>query len=179
MTRPKGRGRRRMTGGSRRTAKPPVPVPVQVTEPVGMEALLWGSPGKKVVTAAAVVAALLYFAGVFKPVVDSHLPSASQDELNGGLASVKKGLDQTVATATAANQQAQQALRQSQSNQLDRLLAQRVQLEILVNMNPTDATLKSVLERTNIDINRLAAVTQAPPLPSPGPQQPPIVAVPL
>lgn len=129
----------------------------------GWEALIWGTPGKKLVTAAAVLTAGLYVLGEFKPLLDSHLPSASQDELKGGLASVKSGLDQTLATATAAAQNAQQALHTSQTAQLDRLLQQRVQLEALINMNPNDTTLKLALEKTNIDISMLTAVTRQQP----------------
>lgn len=122
-------------------------------------------PAHKVITAAAVITAVLYFFGVLKPVFESGpLPIPSRAELvilkadvEGHIDTLNKSVEETLEVAKAANTSAQQAIAQTNDYRLDRLLQLKIQLEEQSSKNPGDATLKASLARTNIDIAKLSA----------------------
>lgn len=134
------------------------------------ETFFAGNPSTKLIAVAAAVTAGLYLLGIFKPVIDSGpLPLPSRIEVEAlrkdttqSLDTVTKGLDATLEVAKAANVAAQNANDQLSIAKLDRLIAQKVQLEALLAMNPQDQTLKQALEHTQIDIGKLAALAQPP-----------------
>lgn len=119
----------------------------------------------QITLAAGVVAALIYFLGGVKPVLDSGpLPVAGRNELidlhkdfEGHLTTIDKTLNETLDVAKAANASAQQALSQTTDFRLDRLLQQKIQLEDQLVKVPGDTALKAALARTNIDIAKLTA----------------------
>lgn len=121
--------------------------------------------GSKVVAGAAVVTALLYFFGILRPVFESGplpIPSRAeltvlQKDLEEHVDTLKKGVDETLEVAKAANAQAQNAITQTNDYRLDRLLQQKFQLEEQLKKTPGDAALAASLARTNIDIGKLTA----------------------
>jgi uncharacterized iron-regulated protein len=136
------------------------------------EQLLIGSSAQKLIVLAAAVTAVAYLLGAFKPVIDSRLPTASQldvrelkDDLENHVDTLKKGLDQTLEVAKAANQAAQQSLQQGNDFRLDRLLQQKVDLEGRLRANPADKTSQAALARTIIDIARQTGQTPLAPMP--------------
>lgn len=148
-----------MTAPRKRAAPPP--------PKLDWDEMLFGSKSKIVLWAGSLTAALYLF-GALKPIVDSGpLPLPSRIEIETlrkdttkSLDSVTKGLDETLEVAKAANVAAQNANDQLSIAKLDRLIAQKVQLEALLAMNPQDQTLKQALEHTQIDIGKLAALAQ-------------------
>lgn len=136
------------------------------------DAALWDEllegPGRKLIALVAVLTASAYLLGAFKPIVDSGplpVPSRKEvtdlrDDMTKNLDSVKQGLDATLETAKAANIAAQNANDQLAVAKLDRLIAQKIQLESLIAMNPQDQTLKQALEHTQIDIGKLSNLTK-------------------
>lgn len=127
---------------------------------------LIGARAKNLAIAAAAVAALLYLNdSVFEPVYTSGpppFPSRAEvdqvrDSLTMGLDSVQKNLDETLETAKAARQEAQQAVAKADSNRLQRLLALKTELEAKMRAAPDDKIIAQVLAQTNIDIAKLSA----------------------
>lgn len=123
------------------------------------------SPTAKLVALVTALAALAYIFGLARPVLDSgpmpfpgraevgDLRTETTEQFKG----VKIGLDQTLELAKAANFAAQQAIQESRVSRLTRLLQQSVQIQALIEMNPTDLALKQILEQTKADIARLSA----------------------
>jgi len=135
-------------------------------EPLTLEDLLWGTRASRIVTLGAAFAAVaVIWSGALRPVLDSGplpLPSRAEveklrQETDEKIIAAKKGLDQTLEVAKAANVAAQQAVADARANRLTRLLQQKVQIESLIAMNPNDVSLKTILEQTTIDIARLTS----------------------
>lgn len=126
----------------------------------------YASRANQVVLAAAALAALTYFFGALKPVVDSGpMPFPARTELGdlhkdfeGHLNTIDKTLNETLEVARAANTSAQQAISQTNEYRLDRLLQLKIQLEEQIKKSPGDAALKASLARTDIDIGKLTMV---------------------
>lgn len=120
----------------------------------------------QVILAAAALAALTYFFGGLKSVLDSGpLPLSGRTELTdlhkeveGHIATLDKTLNDTLEVAKTANAQSQAALSITNDYRLDRLLQQKIQLEDQVAKSPGDSALKAALARTNIDIGKLTAL---------------------
>lgn len=120
----------------------------------------------QVILAAAALAALTYFFGGLKSVLDSGpLPLSGRSELidlhkdfEGHLTTLDKTLNDTLEVAKTANAQSQAALAQTNDYRLDQLLQQKIQLEDQISKSPGDSALKAALARTDIDIGKLTMV---------------------
>lgn len=136
----------------------------------------WEVHAKKLVLVAAGIAAFLALADMSRPVLNSHLPSASQTDveavktgIEGHVDTLKKGLDATLEVAKAANLAAQQSVQQGNDYRLDRLLNQKITLQDQIAKNPNDATAKAALARTEIDIAKLVGEVRPAVAPAPTP----------
>lgn len=123
---------------------------------------LFGSPARTLTAIVAIIGALAYLLGFFRPALDSGpMPFPSRSELNTLKQETTKTLDEVLSLATAASVRAEQAVQQSTDNRLDRLLQQRVDLQARSAAAPNDVILKQSLARTDIDIARLLGQTSA------------------
>lgn len=127
---------------------------------------LYGPNGKGIVAIAAVLAAVFFLNdSVFRPVYTSGpppFPSRAEveklrAETDMNFDGVNKGIAETLETAKAARQEAQQAVSKSDANRLTRLLALKTELEAKMRATPDDRIIAQVLAQTNIDIAKLSS----------------------
>ncbi len=133
---------------------------------------LFERPGRKIITFVAVLTAVAYMFGWLKPVVDSHMPTASQSDvdmvkkdLEAHVDTLSKAVDQTLGVAKAANTAAQQSVQYTNDSRLDRLLSQKIELEDQAKKSPNDVTLRAALAKTQLDIAKLTATPSPAPMP--------------
>lgn len=124
----------------------------------------WEVHAAKLILSGAAAGALVTLWNFSTPFTSSHLPSASQidvqrvqDDLEKHVDTLGKAVDQTLEVAKAANQAAQASVQYTNDSRLDRLLQQKIQIQDQLVKLPNDAALKGALARTEIDIAKLTA----------------------
>lgn len=136
------------------------------SKPDVINTFLSGPNVKNLMLAAAAVTALLYLNDkIFGPLYESGpapFPSRAEvdklrEETSMSFDSVRKNVNEQTEVIKQITQKAQQDAAETRASRLTRLIAQRVTLNTLVEMNPNDQTMRGLLEQTNTQIIQLQA----------------------